>query len=174
MPMSFANLKLRLTQHWFFVAATLVISVNSAIAFTDAWEAPRLLEAGMLFDLAVVIPALYWWCYRKTGKTIWPRVIALMCLGIWAAGHLVPDQHHHLLSDLSVLRYAGLAVLVLLELKLVFAMYRAAFGSGEHAQRELDEAFDAATLPPWAQRIVKWEVGVWKKIGAAFKRMFRR
>lgn len=174
MPMSFVNMKLRLMQHWFFVAAVLVIGVNSAIAFTDTWDAPRLLEAGMLFDLAVVVPALYWWCYRKTGKTIWPRVIALVCLGIWAAGHLVPDQHHSLLSDLSGLRYAGLAVLVLLELKLVFAMYRAAFGTSEQAQRKLEEAFDDAALPPWAQRIVKWEVGVWKKIGTALKRMLRR
>jgi hypothetical protein len=171
---SFVKLKLGLMQHWFFVAAVLVTGVNSAIAFTDTWDPPRLLEAGMLFDLALVIPALYWLCYRKTDKSIWPRLIAVGCLGIWVAGHLVPDQHHYLLSDLSVLRYAGLAILVLLELKLIFAMYRAAFGTGDHAQHKLDEVFEDAALPPWVQRIVKWEVGVWKQIGAALKRMLRR
>ena len=40
------------------------------------------------------------------------RAAALACLGIWVAGHMVPSEHHDVLSSVGFVRYIGLGVLL--------------------------------------------------------------
>ncbi|WP_298581447.1 hypothetical protein [uncultured Luteimonas sp.] len=81
--------KIALKAHWFLPVAVLVAGGDLALAIVDSWSDPELLEAAILFDLAILLPALYWWCYRKRGWTTLLKATALSCLGIWVAGHIV-------------------------------------------------------------------------------------
>jgi len=86
------------------------------LARTVPWRPARPLEVGVILDLAVLVPVLYGICYRRRGRAAWVRAAALACLGIWLAGRVIPAAHHELLDHLSPLRYAGMAVLSLVEL----------------------------------------------------------
>ena len=161
-----------LKTHWFLLVALLVAGGDLALALVDSWSDPALLEAGILFDLAVVLPALYWWCYRKRGRAALLKAAALSCLGIWVAGHIVPDQHHDLISTVGFARYIGLAVLLVIELKLVVAIYRAAF-SKSGSNHALAAAKDAG-MPEWAARLMAWEASLWRRSWESVRRLVKR
>ena len=101
--------------NWFFPAAAIALLMNSTVVYLDQWSSPELLEAGLLFDFAILLPVLYLICYWSEGKRSVVRAIALACLGIWAVGHVVPEANQSLLLDLQFIRYIGLGVLVLLQ-----------------------------------------------------------
>ncbi|MFX8141364.1 hypothetical protein ABTK98_19625, partial [Acinetobacter baumannii] len=88
--------------------------VDAGVSFFARGQMDRLLEAGLLFDLAVLVPALYWLAYRQRQQRIGARVLALACVGIWLAQQLVPEAERDLLNHVEPLRYAGIAVLVAL------------------------------------------------------------
>ncbi|MFB9068626.1 hypothetical protein [Pseudofulvimonas gallinarii] len=163
--------KIVLKAHWFLPVAMLVVGGDLVLALADSWSDPALLEAGLLFDLAIVLPALYWWCYRKRGRAALLKAAALSCLGIWVAGHIVPDQHHELISTVGFARYVGLAVLLVIELKLVVAIYRAAFSSSG-ANPPLSAAQDAG-MPEWAARLMAWEASLLRRGWELVRRLVR-
>ncbi len=161
-----------LKAHWFLPVAMLVAGGDLALALIDSWSDPAVVEAGIVFDLAVVLPALYWWCYRKRGRAVLLKAAALSCLGIWVAGHIVPDQHHDLISTVGFARYVGLAVLLVIELKLVVAIYRAAFSraGSNHALTAAKEA----GMPDWAARLMAWEASLWRRGWESVRRLVKR
>ncbi|MEN1930215.1 hypothetical protein WCE37_14665 [Luteimonas sp. MJ250] len=174
MSMTESKIKGSIRAHWFVLAAAVVLIGDIALASLDSWSDPQLLEAGILFDLSVVIPALYLWCYRSRGKAAIVRAIALSCLGIWVAGHVVPNEHHQVLSAVGFIRYVGLAVLVVIELKLAVMIFRAAFRRDiEAAPTVLATAKDAG-MPEWAARLMAWEASLWRKAWDAIRRMAGR
>jgi hypothetical protein len=163
--------KIVLKAHWFLPVAMLVVGGDLVLALADSWSDPALLEAGLLFDLAIVLPALYWWYYRKRGRAALLKAAALSCLGIWVAGHIVPDQHHELISTVGFARYVGLAVLLVIELKLIVAIYRAAFSSGG-SNPTLSAAQDAG-MPEWAARLMAWEASLLRRGWELVRRLVR-
>lgn len=164
--------KSALKTHWFLPVAALVAGGDLALALVDSWSDPALMEAGILFDLAVVLPALYWWSYRKRGRAALLKAAGLSCLGIWVAGQIVPDQHHDLISTVGFARYIGLAVLLVIELKLVVAIYRAAI-SKPGANHALAAAKDAG-MPEWAARLMAWEASLWRRGWESVRRLVKR
>ncbi len=163
-----------LRSHWFVLAAAAVAIADGAAIALDDWSNPSLLEAGLLFDLCVVIPALYLWCYRARGKAALLRAVALACLGMWIAGHIVPDQHHQLLSTVGFARYIGLGVLLVIEIKLVAMVYRAAFRSEPDAARAALESAEKAGMPEWVARLMAWEASLWRRAWDALRRVVSR
>ena len=170
--MTATNIRSTLRAHWFVLAAILVAASDFTVAKLDNWSNPEILEAAILFDLGVVIPALYFWCYRSRGKAAVLRAVALSCLGIWVAGHVVPSEHHHLLSAAGFVRYIGLAVLVVIELKLVFMIYRTAFRRESNAT--ILTAANDAGLPKWVAHLLAWEASLWLRAWDALRRMSGR
>lgn len=156
--------------HWFFLAGPLVVATDVLVALQARGQFDRVLEAGLLFDLAVIVPALYWLCYRDRGRRSAIRAAALACLGIWATLKLVPAAEQDLVTYVAPLRYVGLAVLVWLEFAVVLAIYRSVFGG-----RSTSEAVAAASrdLPPWQARIIALEAAFWRKVWSLLKRLFR-
>ena len=159
--------------HWFLPVALLVGAGDFALALADSWSDPALIEAGILFDLAVVLPALYWWCYRKRGRATLLKAAGLSCLGIWVASHIVPDQHHDLISTVGFARYIGLGVLLVIELKLVLAIYRAAFNQSGKADHAFAAAKDAG-MPEWAARLMAWEASLLRRGWESVRRLVAR
>jgi len=152
-----------LRTHWFFLAAAVVLAGDITAASVDTWETARLLEAALLVDLAIVVPLLYLWCYRSLGRKAKIKALALSCLGIWFAGHLVPAEHQYALGIVGFFRYLGLAVLVFIELQLIFMIYRVVFTSEASAQESAAKLAMESGIPPWAARIMAWEASLWRK-----------
>lgn len=174
MSMTESKIKSSVRAHWFVLAAAVVLIGDIALASLDSWSDPQLLEMGILFDLSVVVPALYLWCYRSRGKAAIVRAIALSCLGIWVAGHVVPNEHHQVLSTVGFIRYVGLAVLVAIELKLAAMIFRAAFRRDNDAAPTVLATAKDAGMPEWAARLMAWEASLWRKAWDAIRRMAGR
>jgi hypothetical protein len=154
--------------HWFFLVAPIVFAADLYIGLSLRGEFDRLLEAGLLFDLVVLIPGLYWLCYRQLGRKTVIRAAAIACLGIWITSKVVQESEHYLLNYLVPLRYVGLAVLVWLELIVFVAIYRSIFSGGS-----IEEAASKAPadIPPWAAKLLAVEARFWLNIWNAVKRM---
>ncbi len=159
--------------HWFFPAAAIALLINSTTVYFDRWSSPKLLEAGLLFDFAILLPVLYLTCYWSEGKRSVVRAIALACLGIWGVGQVVPEANHTLLKDLQVMRYIGLGVLVLLQVKLIVAVFRAASDASASAEHEASRLADETGTPLWVQKLLAWEAAVWIKVWQFIRSAFR-
>ncbi|MDJ0814121.1 MAG: hypothetical protein QNJ23_10345 [Woeseiaceae bacterium] len=163
-----------LRANWFLPAAAIAILMNSTTVYLDQWSTPKLLEAGLLFDFAVLLPLLYLICYRSEGKRSVIRAIALACLGIWAVGHVVPEGNQSILKDLQVFRYLGLGVLVLLQVNLIVAIFRAVSGTSASAEREATRLADETGTPPWVRKLLAWEAAVWIRAWRFVRKVFRK
>ncbi|MDJ0792752.1 MAG: hypothetical protein QNI98_00810 [Woeseiaceae bacterium] len=162
-----------LRANWFFPAAAIALLMNSTTVYLDQWSSPELLEAGLLFDFAILLPVLYLICYWSKGKRSVVRAIALACLGIWAVGHVVPDQNQSLLNNLQFVRYIGLGVLVLLQVKLIVAIFRAMSGASASAEHEASRLADETGTPPWVRKLLAWEAAAWIKVWRFVRKAFR-
>lgn len=154
--------------HWFFLVAPIVVAGDLYVGLSARGEIDRLIEAGLLFDLAVLLPCLYWLCYRERGRKVIVRSAAVACLGIWAALKIVPESERELLDHVAPLRYAGLAALVWLELVVVVAIYRTIFKGGA-VNQAVSRA--PADMPPWVARLLAMEAKFWLGIWLAIKRV---
>ena len=157
-----------LRTHWFFLVAPLVLA--GWIYVTKATQSPvdRIVELGLLFDLVVVVPCLYWLCYRERGRRAVLRAAALACLGIWVALKLVPEPERNVLSYVAPLRWVGLAVLVWLEVKVVVAVYKSVFKGSSTAQAA---SLATTDIPPWVARLLALEAKVWLSVWKFIKRI---
>jgi hypothetical protein len=157
--------------HWFFWAAPLVLATDFYAAWSARGSFDRIIEAGLLFDLVVLLPSLYWLCYRQRGRSAVVRAAAIACMGIWLALKLVPEQERDLLVYIAPLRYVGLAALVYLELVVVVAIYRSVLQGGS-----VDEAASRAPsdMPPWLAKLLALEAKFWLKAWQFLKRLFQR
>lgn len=162
-------------KHWFWPAAFVVAAINAFTIAIDGWQAPQLKEFGILFDFAVLIPLFYWFCYRELGKKTVVRTIAFACLGVWVASHIVPNAHHLLLNQFGWIRYLGLAVLVLIEIRLATEIWRLAFRSqtGDPSQAIRLKA-EKEGMPPWVAKLMAAEAKLWKRIWQSVHSLFRR
>lgn len=157
----------------FLLAAALLIGLDLYALRTPGWASPRLLEIGILLDFAIVLPGLYIACYWRRGKPALMRAVALAALGFWAASKLLPESGQFLIPSLWPVRYLALAVLVLVELKVMLAVYRAVFGgtSREEAARRLQTD---AGMPAWAARLAAAEAAFWRAVVVRTKALLSR
>lgn len=129
------------------------------------------MEAGLLADFAIVIPLLYLICYRANGKRAIIRAVGIACLGISAVGHIVPEPQHYLIEKVSFLRYVGLGVLLLIELRLMIGIYRAMFGKQDQMKANIEPSLQQANLPPWLARIVMLGAQFWRQLWKSLQRI---
>ena len=161
-----------LKANWFLVAAALVVASDILALGTQNWASPRLLEIGLLSDLAVVVPGLYIACYWRKGKPTLLRAVALASLGFWSVSKLVPESGQFLIPSLWPVRYAALAVLLVIEVKVMLAMYRSVFGGA--SRHRVVESLQAQTgMPAWAAKLAAAEAAFWHTAYAKVKALFQ-
>jgi hypothetical protein len=153
--------------HWFFFVAPLVLAADLYVGLSAHGAINRLLEAGLLFDLVVLVPCLYWLCYRQRGRRAVIRSAAFACLGIWVALKLVPESERDLLNYVAPLRYVGLAALAWFELVVVIAIYKTVFTGGSVTQAA---SLAPEDMPPWVAKLIAIEANFWLKVWGAIKR----
>jgi len=164
-----------LKRHWFWLAAVAVVAANALIIAVDDWQAPQIREFGVLFDFAVLIPALYLICYRSLRKKAVVRAIAFACLGVWVAGHVIPETHQSLISQIGWIRYVGLAVLIIMEIRLGIEIWRLAFRNrAGDAGRAIQQKAESEGVPPWVAKLMAAEAKFWDMTWQIFRRLLGR
>ncbi|HMG46462.1 MAG TPA: hypothetical protein VK614_03270 [Allosphingosinicella sp.] len=149
-----------LRHNWFLPLLAILLAIELAFTRSIDWSQPRMPEAAVLFDLCLFIPALHFLCYRRKRalKPLLIRTAALALLGVYIASKLIPPEAQGLLAKLSWARTAGLAVVALIELRLLFLALKLVFGG--HASAE--EIAERTGAPPWIARLMLLEARFWK------------
>ena len=150
-----------------------VVAGDLSSVYFGGWSDAQILEAALLFDFVVLIPLLYWWCYRSKGRVAIVQAIALACFAIWATGKVIPTEHRYLLDPISWLRYVGLAGLLALEIKLAIVVYQAVVFSGQ-SKDDAQKVFESEGLPPWLAKFMAFEASLWRKVWLFVERVFGR
>ena len=157
----------RLKANWFWLVA---LSSGVIVWLLTNTLPPQDLgywELAVLFDVLVTLPLLFALCYRRTltSKNLIIRIIALQCLGIWLATKLVPIESQMVLPQLAWLRYAGLAVLVLIEVRIMVALFKILF-KPDTGSKQLEDV----GMPPFLAKLALLEVRFWRWVFSVFKR----
>jgi hypothetical protein len=157
----------RLKANWFWLVA---LSSGVIVWLLTNTLPPQDLgywELAVLCDVLVTLPLLFALCYRRTltSKNLTIRIIALQCLGIWLATKLVPVESQMVLPQLAWLRYAGLAVLVLIEVRIMVALFKILFNP-DTGSKQLEDV----GMPPFLAKLALLEVRFWRWVFSVFKR----
>lgn len=157
----------RLKEHWFWPLALALVAVAWALAARLPSQELAGWEMAVLFDVFITLPLLYLICYRKklARNAMLGRIIALQCLGIWLATKIVPVDQQILLPQLSWLRYCGIAVLLVIELRLMVALFQILFKADTTTQQLED-----AGMPPFLAKLALLEARFWRWIFSIFKK----
>ncbi|WP_133992102.1 hypothetical protein [Janthinobacterium sp. 75] len=158
-----------LRNNWFYPLASAVVLGDVSALYVQDWSHPRLLEAAVVFDLVVVLPLLYLWCYRSRGAAAIVRAVCLASLGIWATGHIVPLEHQHVLGSLSWLRTTAMVVLVLIEIRILFNFYKAIFASDKTPEEIAEKLASDVKLPTWLTRLFALEARALRSLAGFVK-----
>lgn len=121
----------------------------------------------IMIDAIITLPVLFFICYRKSlsRKVMAIRIVGLQCLSIWLASKLVPANQQQILPWLEWFRYAGLAVLVIFEVKLIAALVRLIVKPGV-TEAELKHSGMPRLIAKWA--VI--EARFWRWVFRLFKR----
>ena len=161
-----------ISANWFVAAAVLLVGTDLAVSLLPDSTSPRLLEFGLLSDLCIVLPGLYLACYWRKGKRSLLRAIALTSIGFWASSRLLPESDHVLIRQLWPVRYVALMVLLLIELKIMLAVYRAVF-SGASRKEAAATLEKQSGMPPWAAKLAAAEAAMWSSVYKAAKSILK-
>lgn len=165
------NVRPIIINHWFLLLAPFVVLVNAYVATSG--PITNIVEFGLLFDLVILLPALYFVCYRKRKSGAAIRAMGLACLGVWVATKLIPEADRALLTYIEPLRYVGLAVLVLLELAMIRLIF-VSLSQGDTPAQAAQKAKEHSEMPAWVAKLLAWEAGLWRRMFFSIKRVFRR
>jgi hypothetical protein len=155
--------------NWFLLALPLLFAISFLVTRSVDWRVSgRTAEAVTLLDWTLSVPLLYFLCYRRKlgAKQMAVRLGALACLGIWVASQLVPSSSHQLLTHLSGPRMAGLAVLALIELRLLLLALKLAFSGGVQAE----ELAERSGAPPLLAKLMIIEAKFWRAVWRLIRR----
>ena len=155
--------------NWFLLLLPALFAVSYFSLQSGEWRnSPRAAEAVTLFDWTVSVPLLFFLCYRSqlTAQQMALRLLGLACLGVWVASWLVPVSAQVILPHLGWARLAGMAVLALLELRLLMLALKLAF-SGEATADELARISGA---PPLLAKLMLLEANFWRAVWRYIRR----
>lgn len=127
-------------RHWFVLPALAVVSGAIVVTQTADWQ----VEAGLI-EAAL-------------------RALALSCVGIWVATHLIPAEHHHLLGFVSWLRYAAIGLLVYVELRVVASLYWAVIAGHRSPESAVADISASTGMPPQFAALLAKEATFWKRV----------
>lgn len=157
--------------NWFLLLLPLLLAISFLFTRSIDWDRTGgMAEAVTVFDWCVSIPFLYFLCYRRklAARQLILRMLALGCLGIWVATLLVPADFQRILAQLSWARGAGLAILVLIELRLLVAALRLVFSGTATAE----DVAERAGVPPLIARLMLLEARFWRAVWRLIRDIF--
>ena len=154
-----------LRRNWFIAAFPAIIFSCYMVASTETWASPRMTELGLLFDLTLFAPFLYWLCYRKQqtrGKTLL-RMMVVASLGLFVAKQLVPGPEQFVLTFLDWLKSSWVVALLFIEAFAAVALFKLLFSSTDDisTKQELVEKYQ---VPEWLAHLMVLEAKFWRRV----------
>ncbi len=119
-------------------------------------------ETALLIDLCLTAPILYALCYarRQSLGVTAVRALAIACGGAWIATWLISTPQQILLPQLAPLRWIGLAIICVVEVRVLVAAVRIAF-SGNGTAEDVAKSTGA---PPFIARLMMWGARFWRGV----------
>lgn len=118
----------------FLGIAALVLAVEAAVSARISTSAmPRVLAAAVALDLAVFLPALYWFGFARHKGWPWVTTLPVFVLGLVAATGLLPAEQRSVLRPLELLAIPaelGLVGYVVWKVRAGFKARKAAADAG--------------------------------------------
>lgn len=162
-------------RNWFLLAAIPVLAGAFVATRTADWPLEAgIIEAALLFDLAVLLPALYFWCYRSTARSPALRALALSCGGIWVVSQLIPPEHQSLLKSMSWLRYAAIGLLLYVELRVLASLYWAVITGRKTPESAAADLSTSTGMPLQIAALLAREAAFWKRVLTKPLQLLRR
>ncbi len=158
----------QIQQHYFIPGAALIIAADYSLTRSPQGLSMHCLELSVVADLCLLLPLVFWLCYRHTAKQLKLKTLALILPGIWLAYQILPTEAQLLRPYLQPLRYLGSALFILIELWIIFAMYRRFFSKGEAAS--LSYLRDDLAMPAWLCKLLVLEARFVSKLIKAVKK----
>lgn len=157
----------RLKANWFWPVAFALSVIVWLLTNTLPPQDLGYWELAVLFDVLFTLALLFALCYRGTltRKNLVIRIIALQCLGIWLATKLVPVESQMVLPQLAWLRYAGMTVLILIEVRIMVALFKISF-KPDTSSKQLEDI----GMPPFLAKLALLEARFWRWVFSIFKR----
>ncbi|MDQ3145075.1 MAG: hypothetical protein M3Q57_09410, partial [Pseudomonadota bacterium] len=156
-----------LAAHWYAPAFLAIVTAVWMLA-----RSPMFMKAGgetaLLLDLCLTAPFLYLLCYARKQplRVSLIRALAIACGGIWLASWLIPTGEQLLLPQLTPLRWVGLILVGLIEIRLLIAAIRFAFSSTGSAE----DVVAASGAPAWIARLMLLEARFWRGLWRLIRR----
>lgn len=150
-----------LAAHWYapvfvFMAASVWLLARSPTFMASGGE------AALLADLCLTAPVLYIVCYgqrQPLRKTV-IRALGIVCAGVWLASWLIPESRQFLLPEFAPLRWVGLFLITMFEVRLLIAATRIAFSDTATPKKLMG----ASGVPEWVARLMLWEARIWRRL----------
>ena len=155
--------------NWFVLAAPVLGFAAWLIARSVSWtDDARMTEAALLVDATITLPVLYALCYGRS-LPLWQvavRMVGIACLGTYLLSFIIPAEAQLLLPHFAWARTVGMALLLLIELRLFIAGVRLLFKEGVTS-----EQLSAETgAPRPLAKLMLLEARMWKGLARYFRR----
>lgn len=160
-------------QHCFIPVALFFFILNVLFIFIPIYKNPLFLEIGTLFNLSFMLPMLYLFCYRTKLRRALTRAAAFSFLGVWVASILIDDKQQVLLLQIMPLRYIGMAVLFLIEIRLLITVLHFIMSSDESNVLSA-ELLEKGDIPQWYATLMTYEAVFWRRLYQWIKRIINR
>ena len=147
--------------NWFWPVAAVLVAAAWALATISAAPMSEGFEWALVFDAVITLPVLYLLCFRArfTTTALVVRVVALQCAGIWLAAKLVPVGDQSILPYLTWVRWAGLAIVTMFEIRLFVAVVKL-----QSRPTTRQDELEAAGMPPLLAKLAMLEARFWRWI----------
>ena len=149
-------------KNWFIPIASLIVFFACLFIKTTSWEDPPMIENITLFNFSILIPFLYLLCYRSGLRRTFIRMSALSLLGVWGASFIIPDEFQLILIQLKPLRYMGIAILFLIEIRLLIMMLQFIISADETEEDLSQHLAKTGDLPEWYSKLMALEANFWR------------
>ncbi len=148
-----------------FISLSLcVVLINVFMINFSGLDLNLLTEIAVLTDFSIVIPIIYVVCFRYHLRRAVIKVIGLVCLGVWGASVLMPESQQQIIQEISVIRFAGIGVLLFIELKIIISIWKSLF-KGSSKETVVKNITQDSDMPPWLAQLLVWETSLWLKLG---------
>lgn len=153
--------------HWFWPLSVILLGLCWIFTYYAPQEIPQGWELAVIFDILITLPILFFLCYRKTlsKKMLAFRIIALQCFGIWLASKIIPTNIQIFLPQLVWMRYVGLLVIAIVELRLMIALFKLVFRT-DTQEKQLEEI----GMPPLLAKLALMEARFWQRVISFFRK----
>lgn len=155
-------------KYFFLIILPIAIGIEWAFAATHDWAAYPRSEWVALVDLCVFMPVVYlaFFASELGLKARLLRGAAIAGIGLFAASYIVPAPNQIIIGELSNIRNAMLAFILVFEGFVLWKVISALYRKGADAQT-LQQDY---AMPEWVAKLMVMEAKFWKAVWSLVRR----